>query len=126
MAKSKTTKHNKTAYIICSIVSFLLSWAPILIYGLVSFGVGETTEKLVLSFGFLSAIVLAVLSFLTKMRFKSALWVILVGISFALSNIQTMLIIVAVCSLLDELVMEPLAKKFKNRYIINAEIDKRS
>lgn len=125
MAKSATTKHNKIAYKICGITSLLLSFAPILIYGMISFGIGTTKTKLVLSMGFILAVVLAVLGFITKIRFRSALWVVLVGVSLAFEKMQTMLVIVAVCSLLDELVMEPLTKRYKNKYIINAEIDKR-
>lgn len=119
------TKKYKISYRLCSIVSVLLSFAPILIYGIISYGIGTTKTKFVLSIGFILALVLAVLGFLTKVRFKSALWVVLLGISLALEKIQIMLLIVALCSLLDELIMEPLTKRYKNIYIINSEIDKR-
>lgn len=36
-----------------------------------------------------------------------------------------MLVILAITTILDELVFTPLHKKYKNLYIINREIDKR-
>ena len=60
-----------------------------------------------------------------KLHLRSAIWLLVLGVYICLQNIQTLLIMVAVCTILDEIVFTPLHKKYKNLYIINKEIDKR-
>ena len=61
-----------------------------------------------------------------KYHIRSTVWILLIGIYIALKDITTLLIIISVCTVLDEFLVTPLYKHYKERYKINKEIDKRN
>lgn len=70
-------------------------------------------------------LIMTVVTLVQKVALRSRLWVILIGMYICLDNILTPLIIIACCQIVDELIVNPLAKAYKNRYIINKQIDRR-
>ena len=56
---------------------------------------------------------------------RCGIWIVLTGLAYACNNIVPLLLIMAITTALDELVLTPLAKKYENLYTINKEIDKR-
>lgn len=119
------TKKFKILYKVFSILGFCLSTLPIIVYAGISFGVGGTVTKVVLSLGFITGLILALVSVLRKINCKSLLWVLLLVIYFTLNSIVSLLIITAIGNMLEEFIFTPLAKHYKSRYIINKEIDAR-
>ena len=71
------------------------------------------------------AAILVVLNVLMKLSLRCIPWILLIGIYICLKEITVLLIVMALTTVLDELVLEPLAKSFKNKLTINKEIDKR-
>lgn len=98
---------------------------PIVVYAILGYIQGSTTQKVVLSASIVGAIILFALSALLKYHLRSPVFLILLGIYGALSEITVALVIVSVCTILDEFVFMPLMKKYKNLMVIHREIDRR-
>lgn len=98
---------------------------PMTYYGIQAFIKGSKVEKFTLGAFCVVAIGMVSINLLMKIHLKSMVWMLLLGIYVCLDNITTLLIMVAVCTILEELVINPLYKHFKSKYIINKEIDKR-
>ena len=73
----------------------------------------------------LIALILTALNFFMKYHIRSTIWFLLLGIQICLQNIVTLILIIAICTIIDEFVLTPLKKKFKDKYTINKEIDRR-
>ena len=122
---SQTTKKYKRLSIIMWWLSLLVLLTPISYYVVRAFMIGNTVEKLALGGLAVAAIIITCFSLLQKMKLRCPLWICLLGVYIVLDKIIPLLIMVAVGVILDELVLTPLHKKFKEQATINAEIDKR-
>lgn len=120
-----TRKYRKLSFLFGSI-SILLNIAPFTIYAFIALVDSALIyQKIALSMTVLVVAILSLVALVNKVAMKSRLWIVLVGIYVCLGEIITPLIIIAVCQVLDELIVSPLHKNFKNKKIINKEIDKR-
>ena len=123
---SDITKKSKSLYIAFSIVSFLLTFGPLIYFICLGYANSNLTqEKVALTVTIVFALVLTIINVLFKYSIRSTIWLILLGIYICIDNIVPLLIMLAVGSILDEFLVTPLAKMFKNKYKINKEIDKR-
>lgn len=117
----------KTWTIVLTITSVLLNLGPALFYvikGLISADL--ITEKVGLVTTVFIVLILTAISIVNKIALKSRLWILLIGLYVCLKSIMTPIIIIGVCQVVDELIVAPVARKTRQRYIINKEIDKRS
>lgn len=73
----------------------------------------------------LIVVILTIVSIVNKVAIKSRLWIVLIGIYVCLNYIMTPLIIIAVCQVIDELIVSPLKSSFKTKLTINKQIDGR-
>lgn len=109
---------------------FILSAAsvggPLLYYAIFGFATGSTVEKFTLTMFSTAALIVVFANFALKIHLRSAVWMMILGIYVCLDNITNLLIIMALCTLADELIFTPLYRKFKTLYVINKEIDKRN
>lgn len=119
------TKKYKAGYIIFSVLSVLILLAPLLVYTFIGLATAEVVDKLVLSMTVVTAAILTLISLVTKHASRSAIFVVLLGLTVALNSIQECLVLIAIGNILDELLLTPLKNSFKNKYQINKEIDKR-
>ena len=119
------TKKYKNRYFLFKFLSICCTLIPLLIYVVIAFCNGEAHEKLALGLSLLMAIVFVLINVVFKYHIRSTIWVTLLGIHCCLANITTLLLIIAITTLLDEFLFTPLAKKFKLKWTINNEIDKR-
>lgn len=126
MEQSKITKRDKILYWIFNILSFIVMFVPIAVYIVKGYiEANLTTEKVGLTCTIMISIILVVVNFILKYHIRSTLWILLLGVYFCIDNILTMIILIAVGTILDEFLLTPLKKSFKNKYTINKEIDKR-
>ena len=126
MKQSKITKKNKIFYWIFNILSFVVMFVPIAVYIVKGYIEADlTTEKVGLTCTIMISIILVTINFIFKFHIRSTLWILLLGVYFCLDNILAMIILIAVGTILDEFLLTPLKKSFKNKYTINKEIDKR-
>ena len=119
-----TEKYKKKARFY-SFLSFFITVVPILIYVVIGFIEGTIGQKITLGMCLVAVIILVILNLLFKHIPRCGVWIILSGLAYACNNIVPLLLIMAITTALDELVLSPLAKKNKNLYTINKEIDKR-
>ena len=123
---SDITKKSKSLYIAFSIVSFLLTFGPLIYFVCLGYVNSDVTkEKVTLTVTIVFALVLTIINVLFKYSIRSTIWLILLGIYVCIDNIVPLLIMLAVGSILDEFLVTPLAKMFRSKYKINKEIDKR-
>ena len=121
------TKKYKRLKIFFQILSFLVTVAPLIVYVIIGFTNDEiyTGKKVFLGFTLIIALFLVLTNVLFKFHLRSPLFIIILGIYFALNKILTLLIIISIGIVLDEFIFQPLIKKYREKYIINNEIDKR-
>lgn len=120
---TKKYKHKLNFY---RFLSFVLTVLPVIIYTIIGFYNGSIGEKVSLGICTLIALLFVIINFMFKYHIRSTLWVMMIGIYICLDNIVPLLIIMAITTIFDEFVLVPLIKKYKDKYIINKEIDLRS
>lgn len=108
------------------ILSVLCNLLPIAIYTIKAFIVAGVGQKVTLGVCLTLALLFVLINIITKHRIRSTLWILLIGIYVCLDHIQSLLIIMAITTIIDEFILEPAYKRVKNKYIINKEIDKRN
>ena len=119
-----TEKYKKKARFY-NFLSFFITVVPILIYVVIGFMEGTIGQKITLGMCLVAVVILVILNLLFKHIPRCGVWIILAGLAYACNSIVPLLLIMAITTALDELVLSPLAKKNKNLYTINKEIDKR-
>lgn len=119
-----TTKYKKL-YWTFQILSWIATLGPIIVYAIIGYIEGTAVQKVSLSATIVCAIILFTMAALFKYRLRSPVFLILLGIYAALKEITVPLILVSVFTILDEFLLTPLARKYKQLLVINKEIDKR-
>lgn len=119
------TKKYKIKLNICRLLSFTITVLPIIIYTIKGFMDGSIGEKVSLGICVILALMFMLINVMFKYHIRSTLWVLLIGIYVCIDNIIPLLIIMATTTIIDEFVLVPLINKYKNKYIINKEIDLR-
>ena len=119
------TKKYKIKLNICRLLSFTLTVLPVIIYTIMGFIDGTIGEKVSLGICVILALMFMLINVMFKYHIRSTLWVLLIGIYVCIDNIIPLLIIMAATTIIDEFVLVPLINKYKNKYIINKEIDLR-
>ena len=119
------TKKYKTKLNICRLLSFTITVLPVIIYTIKGFMDGSIGEKVSLGICVILALIFMLINVMFKYHIRSTLWVLLIGIYVCIDNIIPLLIIMASTTIIDEFVLVPLINKYKNKYIINKEIDLR-
>lgn len=123
------TKNYKTQAIVYLIASIIITFGPLLYFTIKGFILGSEITKFTMGTACTVSVILFAVNILTKHHLRSPMWVLLVGIYFALKDIsgqmETLLIILAATTILDEFWFTPAFKHCKSKYSINKEIDKR-
>lgn len=124
---SAMTVRYKRLSIITFLLSLICSLCPILIYVIKAFVDSEVKEVNKYTLGIMCslALIVSLINIVAKLHLRCIPWILLLGIYACLKDITTLLIIMAVTTIIDELILVPLHKSFKNKYTINKEIDKR-
>lgn len=125
MANTTPTKKYKFLASLFGILGWLVLTVPMIVYIVMAFVAGAVVSKVVLGLTGVAAIIMLAFSTMQKLRLRSPLWILTIGISLCLTEIYPLLIFMGVGTILDELVFSPLNKHYRNLYTINHEIDKR-
>lgn len=123
--KSDVTKKYKRLYITFTVLSVLILVTPILVYTVIGFINGEIQQKLTLGLTVSAALLLTLVNVIFKYHIRSSIWIVTLGIYFCIENIMPLLLMVAIGTMLDEFILSPLSRTYKQKAGINAEIDKR-
>ena len=121
------TKRYKNLTILTFWLSVLLTICPILIYVARAFISSEvqSVNKYTLGIMCSVALIVTIINLVAKLRLRCIPWILLLGIYICLKEITSLLVIMAITTIIDEMIITPLHKSLKNRYIINKEMDKR-
>ena len=124
---STMTHKYKRLSILTFLLSAICSLCPILIYVLKAFIDKDVQEVNKYTLGIMCSVALVVtlINIVSKLHLRCIPWILLLGIYVCLKDITTLLVIMAITTIIDELILMPLHKSFKNKYTINKEIDKR-
>lgn len=128
--KSERTKQCKRLSILFGILHFFALFGPLLYFIPYAYVVGEVGRKLALSLFIIVALCLSVVSILSDAKTrgglsKTIMWTLVIGISICLQEVKTFVYIMAIVSIIDELVFVRLRAKYKDAYAANREIDRR-
>lgn len=120
------TKKYRSTYIALVILSVILNLFPIAFYVVKAFIESSATyQKVALSSTIFISLILTCVSLLTKVNIRSVIWILFIGLYACLDSIINMIWFIAIFQVTDELVITPLKKMVKNKWIINKELDKR-
>ena len=121
------TKKYRQIYWILFIISLMLNFVPLIVYVIKGYADVNVSEgrKVTLTLTMMVALVLTVYNILAKKHMRSVIWILLLGVYFAIQKIELLLILMAICTIIDEFVVEPLIKVYKRKYKTNYEIDGR-
>ena len=119
------TKKYKNKLNFVRLLSFTLTVIPVILYAILGFYNGSIGEKVSLGICTLLAIMFVIINVMFKYHIRSTLWIMLIGIYICIDNIIPLLITMAASTIIDEFVLVPLIKKYKDKYVINKEIDLR-
>ena len=124
---STMTRKYKKLSILTFLLSTICSLCPILIYVIKAFVDKDVKEVNKYTLGIMCsvALVVSLINIVAKLHLRCIPWILLLGIYLCLRDITTLLVIMAITTIIDELILMPLHKSFKNKYTINKEIDKR-
>ena len=124
---TKITKRYKNLNILTFWLSVLLTLCPILIYVARAFISSEvqSVNKYTLGIMCSVALIVTIINIVAKLRLRCIPWILLLGIYICLKEITSLLVIMAITTIIDEMLVTPLHKSLKNKYIINKEMDKR-
>lgn len=132
MAKyvSDRTKQCKILTTIFGVLHFLCLFGPLLYFVPYGYATGAVVEKIAMSFTVIASVILALISVLVSVTARAGLhrcimWILITGVLFTLQEIQVFIWIMAVTSILDELVFTKVRDHYKAALISNREIDRR-
>lgn len=121
------TKAYRVRRLIFSSLSFLCIWGPSIFFIIKAFATGEATTKSGFTLGAtcVVATIFCIVSAVFKYHWRTPAVIVLIALYTFANNFGVVLITVGVGIILDELVFTPLARHYRNLYVINREIDKR-
>ena len=128
MASSKFTKKSRTLLWTWRLIDWLCLFAPLIIYliiGLVNDNV-TTGGKVTLVAMLFIAIILTVINVVAQKHLRCPIWVLLIGIYVAMEKyLMPLVIILAITSILDDLVFTPIIKYYYTQTVASKTMDKR-
>ena len=112
---------------ILTLLSIVLSIGPLIVYSVMAFNsAGATTVDKVTLLSMLSVgTILSLVCLINKYTPRCRLWIILIGLYVCLDSFIGCVLVMAITQCVDELLVCPLAKHYRNKRAINKEIDKR-
>ncbi len=127
---SSYTKSNRRWCIFFFSISVLLNVVPELvgcIYAFTNTGTQDRIAPLIVAI--VAALILTVITWLAKIKIRSAGWVVFLGMYYVFCNIPKalafILLAIALCTIVDDIVITPLYKHFRFNWKTNGQMDKR-
>lgn len=128
MASSKFTKKSRALLWTWRLIDWLCLFAPLIVYliiGLVNDNV-TTGGKVTLVAMLFIAIILTVINVVAQKHLRCPIWVLLIGIYVAMEKyLMPLVIILAITSILDDLVFTPIIHYYYTQTVASKTMDKR-
>lgn len=116
----------KKAHVALTVTSVVLNLGPILLYTVVALVNGSAVhQKAALAATILATIMMTVVAWINKIALRSKTLVILIGLHVVLGHVIDVIVVLAACQVLDEMVVTPLRKSVGDKLTVNRELDRR-
>lgn len=107
------------------IMDWLLTLAPLIIFGILGFTKAEPREKACLGVMVMVAMFFGVINVLMKCNYRFFVWLLLLGVYICMDDMLPVIITLVICTFFDEMIIMPMKKHYSTKYLINKEIDSR-
>ena len=128
MASSKFTKKSRALLWTWRLIDWLCLFAPLIVYliiGLVNDNV-TTGGKVTLVAMLFIALILTVINVIAQKHLRCPIWILLIGIYVAMEKyLMPLVIILAITSILDDLVFTPIIHYYYTQTVASKTMDKR-
>lgn len=128
MGGSKYTKTCRFKLWFFRILDWICLGAPLIIYVIVALANGEAlvSQKVAVVSTAMIALMLTVFNAISQKNLRCPIWIILIGLFVAIRDyLMPLIIILAVTSILDDLVFTPLISYYRTKLISNKAMDER-
>ena len=122
---SDRSKALKKKYLLFKICSLLLLFVPLVVFVVVAFIRGTTTQKMSLGIGVTLCLIFTIANAMFKWAPRSAIWILMIALTIAMEKIQSVIYVVGICAIIEECVTSRLESYYLQKYKINKEIDAR-
>ena len=124
---SKYTKDARFKLWLFRILDWICLGLPIIIYVIIALaGDGLVAQKVAVVATTMVAIILTVFNIISQKRLRCPIWIILIGLFIAIKRyLLPLIIILAITSILDDLVFTPLISYYRTKLIANKAMDER-
>ena len=125
---TKRTKNLRIKAYLLTFLSLILSWGPLILYVTQAYltKTAATSDKIILTSLLAVGVIMSIVCLINKYVLRCRSWLILIGLWLCLDKILGCILVIAITQCLDEIIVQPLARSFRNKLTINKEIDKRN
>lgn len=128
MAGSEHTRHARRLLWLYRILDWVILFAPLIIYICIAFSNDGVTKigKIGLVGSVMIALILTLVNVLAQKRLRCPIWIILLGLFVAIRDmLLPLVIILAITSVIDDLLLTPIISYYRTKLIANKAIDDR-
>lgn len=125
---SKFTRECRFKLWLFRILDWICLFMPLIIYIGIALSSGEAivAQKVAVVSTTMVALILSIFNILSQKRLRCPIWIILIGLFVAVRDyLMPLIIILAITSVLDDLVFTPLISYYKTKLIANKAMDER-
>lgn len=110
-----------------TILSIALTWGPLITYLAMAYQSASATvvDKVALTSLLSVGVILSLVCLLNKYTLRCKTWLLLIGLWMCLDHILGCILVIAITQCVDEIIISPIAKMYRNKLTINKEIDRR-
>lgn len=129
MAQSEYTKVSRIKLWLCRILDWICLFLPVIVYiGIALFTTGVSTSGKVAVVGtVVVALILTIFNVIAQKRLRCPIWIVLIGLFVAVKKwLLPLIIILAITSIMDDLLFTPLIAHYKAQLEANKVYDERS
>lgn len=126
MASTRTKKLRLIAFLL-TLLSILLTIGPLCVYSVKAFtnSQASSTDKCVLLSMLSIGTILSLVCIINKYTPRCRIWLVIIGLYLCLDSILGCILVIAITQVIDELIVAPIARRYREKLRINKEIDKR-
>jgi len=128
MASSRFTKECRFKLWFFRILDWICLAAPLIIYVIIALSSGDAivAQKVAVVSTTMVALILTAFNVISQKKLRCPIWIVLIGLFVAVRDyLMPLIIILAITSVLDDLVFTPLISYYKTKLISNKAIDER-
>lgn len=122
---SNVTRHYRFWTHLTAMLDYGCVCMPLLVFLVNGFVLSQPHQRYTLGVMLTIALMLVVIAFIFKTDIKTPIWIVVLGLYYATGALLPLIVTIAITTALSEFLFAPLHKHFKQKLIINKEIDKR-